>query len=80
MNSDSQKPYNLEESKEKKSDIGEETETIVDEVKNSNESDSNVIGVSQNSNTYTSKYGLLNSSVLFDTIITLYVTYCTVHM
>ena len=75
LNPDSQKPSNIEESKENRADISQETETTVDEAKKSeiNESNAQVIRVSQNSNLKTGKYRLLDLSVVFDAIRSLYV-------
>ena len=73
QNSDSQKPSNLEESKEKEVEINKQTEINVDDTKKSklNESNAQVIRVLQNSNAQTGKYELFGRSIVFDAIRTL---------
>ena len=79
LNSDSQKPSNLEESEEKKMNISEEAEIIADNAKMSEikESNAHVIRVLQNSSVHSGKYELLDRSIVFDTIRSLYVAYWT---
>ena len=76
MNSDPHNSSNLEESKENKADISREIEIPADDVKKSklNESDDQVIRVLQNSNADTGKYKLLDHSVIFEAIRSLYAT------
>ena len=73
------KPSNLEESKEEKTDISKETEITVDDAKNLNLPESNAqdVRVLQNSKAHTGKYELLDGSIVFNTIISLYVAYWT---
>ena len=76
MDSDSQISSDFEESKEEKVEISNKIDIVVDEAKKSklNESNAQVIGVLRNSNTQIGKCELLDCSVVFNVIRSLYVT------